>query len=344
MRIMPIAVGVVLLPVWVVVATIPLPAAVWPPPLSVSCSGGPGPAIDSKLKFVLTGAGASSDITTGATARYLPLLTQHTAHGSGINTIAINVGGDSMLGQATDYSYSITADGTDTVNVTAKSPFGVAYALETFSQFITPEHGTVACNALQVTDSPAFVHRGVMIDTGRRFYPVALVKQTIDGLAMTKQNILHFHLSEECFRVQSKAYPQLTQTPCVVGSNNNTAFYTHEDVADIVSYARARGVRVVPEFDMPGHSGGFCKALATAGLKCCGNQIEDDPEGVSVKIISTVLTEMAGLFPDEILNIGCDETGSRAPCTTENTKSLTLTLTPTLTLTLTLTLALTPDP
>lgn len=89
---------------------------------------------------------------------------------------------------------------------------------------------------------------------------VPLVKQTIDGLAMTKQNVLHFHLSEECFRVQSTTYPQLNGG-CVVDGNNNTAFYSHADVTDIVEYARLRGVRVLPEFDMPGHSGGFCSTL-----------------------------------------------------------------------------------
>ena len=80
---------------------------------------------------------------------------------------------------------------------------------------------------------------------------------------------------------------------------------------------------------MPGHSGGFCSRLSAAvtppsaggGIKCCGSQIEDDPEGQSAKIIGEVLTEMAGLFPDEVMNIGCDETGSSAPCTLANTKS-----------------------
>merc|ERR1719272_2357757 len=137
---------------------------------------------------------------------------------------------------------------------------------------------------------------------------------------MTKQNVLHFHLSEECFRVESTTYPQLT-AGCVDGAGNNTAFYTHADIAGIVRYAKLRGVRVLPEFDMPGHSGGFCTSLASAGLKCCGNQIEDDPAGASAKIIAAVLSEMATLFPDAVMNLGCDETGSSAPCTLQNTKS-----------------------
>ena len=70
----------------------------------------------------------------------------------------------------------------------------------------------------------------------------------------------------------------------------------------------------MPEFDMPGHSGGFCSSLATVGLKCCGNQIEDDVNGDSAKIIAAVLTEMASLFPDKVMNLGCDETVSTERC------------------------------
>ena len=315
-------------------AATPLPAAVWPPPLSASCGGGPGPTISGSLQFALSGAGAASAIAAGATARYAPLLTEHApaaaAAAAAIDTIAIDVlSGDETLGQATDYGYSMSygtaaaaaaaAAPVTTVNVVAASPYAVAYALETLSQFIGND-GQLACSSLHVDDAPRFPHRGLMIDTGRRFYPVPLVKSTIEGLAMTKQNVLHFHLSEECFRVQSLLYPALTAS-CVSDGNNNTAFYTQAEVRDIVAFARLRGVRVVPEFDMPGHSGGFCTALASAGIVCCGSQIEDDAAGASARIIASILSEMSGLFPDRLLHLGCDETGSAAPCDANNTKS-----------------------
>lgn len=87
-----------------------------------------------------------------------------------------------------------------------------------------------------------------MIDTGRRFYPVPFVKSIVDGLAMSRMNVLHFHLSEECFRIESKTFPQLTApNSCARGNGNNTAFYTHADIADLVAYSRLRGVRVLPE-------------------------------------------------------------------------------------------------
>jgi len=78
---------------------------------------------------------------------------------------------------------------------------------------------------------------------------------------------------------------------------------------------------VVPEFDMPGHSGGFCKGLESEGIQCCGSQIEDDSDGKGVQLINSILEEMMGLFPDAVMHIGCDETGSKAPCTLNNTKS-----------------------
>ena len=138
-----------------------LPASVWPAPVAYACSqDGDGPAMSSQLRYVVTGAGATSHITTNATARYLPFLTKHGAstrgqgqgHGQGhnqralsslvlpiIKQIAIAVGGDEVLGQATDYSYSIklASRSTDTISVVAASPYGVAYALETLSQLIS---------------------------------------------------------------------------------------------------------------------------------------------------------------------------------------------------------------
>lgn len=227
-----------------------LPAALWPAPRSATCTGGAGGSIASEVRISLAGAGATSDVATTATARYLPLFAKHAVAGGSVRELAVTVASsDETLGQDTDYSYSIKlGDGMQPV-IAAASPFGVAYALETLSQFIEESTGKLHCAQISVADAPTFLHRGIMIDTGRRFYPVPLVLMTIEGMAMTKQNVLHFHLSEECFRVHSATYPQLTAS-CVEGANNNTAAYSREDIATIVEYARLRGVRVLPEFDM----------------------------------------------------------------------------------------------
>ena len=89
---------------------------------------------------------------------------------------------------------------------------------------------------------------------------------------MTKQNVLHLHLSDSpCWRVESKIYPQLTlKCPMVKGDmNEDGMFYSQADIADVVEFARVRGIRVIPEFDIPGHAGGLCSNLADEGLQCC---------------------------------------------------------------------------
>jgi hexosaminidase len=79
-----------------------------------------------------------------------------------------------------------------------------------------------------------FEHRGIMIGTGRRFYPILLVRSILEGMAMNRMNILHLHLSEECFRVESKLFPGLT-SGCVVNSHNDTAFYTQAQIMKLVA-------------------------------------------------------------------------------------------------------------
>jgi hexosaminidase len=237
----------------------PLPSAVWPPPVSASCAGaGAGSAFSSSLSFHFSGHGESSPIAHNASARYLPILTEGSpASGGEITSISVFVDkSDEKLGFDTDYSYSLSVNGSE-VSVRSSSPFGVAYGLETLSQFIVEGANGAAlqCEMISVTDEPAFAHRGLSIDSARRFYLVELIKQTLRGLEMTKQNVLHLHLSDSpCWRVESKLYPQLTRTcPMVKGDlNEDGMFYSQADIADIVEFARVRGIRVIPEFDIPG--------------------------------------------------------------------------------------------
>ena len=153
--------------------------------------------------------------------------------GTCIDAVMVNVtSSDETLDRTTDYAYTITFpgnsgnsgnsgnDGNDgdstadttaaapftntVVSVTAASPYGVAYALETLAQLA--KQGCTG--AFTVSDAPDFPHRGLMIDTGRRFYSVPLVESVLEGMAAMKMNVLHMFLSELCFRVESKVYVQ----------------------------------------------------------------------------------------------------------------------------------------
>ena len=312
-----------------------LPSAVWPPPVSASCTGSVGSSFSSSLAFHFSGHGEKSPIARNAAARYLSILTEGAATSGSITHISVFVNvAEERLGLGTDYAYEISVKA-NKVQISAHSPFGVAYGLETLSQFIVRgDNGTAAlqCEAIDVVDAPAFAHRGLSIDSARRFYPVELIKQTLIGMAMTKQNVLHLHLSDSpCWRVESKVYPQLTRNCPMVrgGMNEDGMFYSQADVADIVEFARVRGIRVIPEFDIPGHAGGLCSHLQSEGLQCCLNtgprgkddQIINDAAGVGLKIVKTIFTEMSALFPDEAMHVGCDETTVTANCPLNGTTS-----------------------
>jgi hexosaminidase len=307
---------------------------VWPPPVSASCTGAAGSAFSSSLSFTFSGLGSSSSIARNASKRYLPILVDGAPAVGEITNVSIVVQtADETLGLGTDYAYEISVDGSK-VRISAHSPFGVAYGLETLSQFITKgvKGASLQCATISIIDEPAFAHRGLSIDTARRFYPVELIKQTLEGMAMTKQNVLHLHLSDSpCWRVESKTYPQLTlKCPMVKGNmNEDGMFYSHGDIADIVEFSRVLGIRVIPEFDIPGHAGGLCSSLKDEGLQCCehtgarGNddQILNDAAGVGLKIIKSLFTEMSALFPDDAMHVGCDEATNPAPCNPNITKS-----------------------
>ena len=300
---------------------------VWPLPQSQDCTaatvGGEAPiALATGWAFSPPagpgGAKCTSSVVSAALTRYMPILGAGSSTGA-LNKIKITVNSDSeVLGTNTSYGYRVGANSTGVV-IVAESPYGVAYALETLSQILSAND----CAAFDVEDAPSFVHRGMLIDTGRRFYPVSFVQRLLDGMAANKMNVLHMHLSEQCFRVQSTTFPQLSAAPCVETATNttNTGAYSHADIRSLVAYARDRGVRIIPEFDIPGHSGGFCTNLKSEGIACCGDQILDDAAGKSVGIMGRLFEEMGRLFPDEAMHIGCDETGVVPPCTLANTKA-----------------------
>jgi lysophospholipase L1-like esterase len=296
------------------------PPGVWPLPKSFSCTPlvAAGASLSTDLQLIAAGVGRGADVASAALARYRPLLVGTPSGGAGraaaeesgtIRSITIEVSSASTnLSASTNYSYSLKFTGGDTITATAASPYGVAYAMETVTQLV---NGTrLMCESLEISDEPQFAHRGLMIDSGRRFYPMPVVKTFVDGLAASKMNVLHLFLSEACWRVESKLFPQLTEPgSCVSHGSDNTAFYTQAEIKELVQFARLRGVRVLPEFDQPGHAAGLCATLGNAGLQCCGAQIKDDAAGKSVDIMKSLMTEMASLFPDEVMSIGSDETG-----------------------------------
>jgi hexosaminidase len=150
------------------------------------------------------------------------------------------------LGEDESYSLEIRSEA---ARLNAATPLGIMRGLQTFLQLVETTSGGFAVPAVMIRDHPRFPWRGLMIDVSRHFIPLDVLKRNLDGMAALKLNVFHWHLSDgQGFRVGSKKFPKLNR----MGSDG--LYYTQDQVRDLISYARERGIRVVPEFDMPGHS------------------------------------------------------------------------------------------
>lgn len=211
-----------------------------------------------------------------------------------------------------DESYHLVIDSKG-IELTAANPLGVMHGLETVLQLVEAGPQGWDLPAVRIDDSPRFAWRGLMIDVSRHFMPLDAVERNIDGMAAVKLNILHLHLSDdEGFRVESKRCPRLTE----MGSDG--LFYTQAQIRELIAYARDRGVRVVPEFDVPGHAVSWLVAYphlasgpAPQGLvRSQRDNLRpplDPTQEATYKLLDTVFGEMEKLFPDRYFHIGGDE-------------------------------------
>src|SRR5437016_12682647 len=194
----------------------------------------------------------------------------------------------------------------------APTVVGALRGLETFLQLLEGDRDGYYLPAIKIQDQPRFPWRGLLIDVGRHFEPMEVLKRNLDAMAAVKLNVFHWHLTEDQgFRVESKKFPKLHQ----LGSDGN--YYTQDQIREIVAYARDRGIRVVPEFDIPGHSTSWLVGYPELGSAPGPYTIERrpgifepalDPTRDEVyKFLDTFIGEMASLFPDAYLHIGGDE-------------------------------------
>ncbi len=232
--------------------------------------------------------------------------------------------------------YALIVDSTG-VKVEAAALGGFLYATETMKQLLPPEiYGNAKTDvkmllpAVKIFDAPRFAYRGMHLDTCRHFWSVAEVKKYLDVMAMFKINRFHFHLTEDQgWRMEIKRYPRLTE---VGGWRNGTmigkdwgsndgirygGFYTQDELRDIVAYAAALNITVIPEIDLPGHM--LAALTAYPELGCTGGPYEVWTRwGVSNEILCAgndavfdflegVLTEVMDVFPSEYIHIGGDE-------------------------------------
>jgi hexosaminidase len=211
------------------------------------------------------------------------------------------------LGEDESYDLTITDSG---AKLTAPTPLGILHGLETFLQLVQPSATGFSVPAVTIKDQPRFPWRGLLIDVSRHFIPIDVLKRNLDGMAAVKMNVLHWHLSDDQgFRVESKKFPKLT------GMGSDGLFYTQEEIREFIAYAHDRGIRVTPEFDIPGHSRswflGYPELSSGSGpytLEGGGiDPIMDPTQESTYKFLDKFIAEMAALFPDAYFHIGGDE-------------------------------------
>jgi hexosaminidase len=236
---------------------------------------------------------------------------------AGRATLTVSANNPSRLVQEVDddesYTLDVSASG---ATLTAPTTLGVLHGFETFLQLVQPTSDGFAAPAIHIEDKPRFPWRGLMIDVSRHFSPIEVIKRNIEGMAAVKLNVLHWHLSDDQgFRVESKAFPKLQE----MGSDG--MYYKQTEIREVIEYAADRGVRVVPEFDMPGHATAWFVGYPELSSGPGPYSIErrwgifdpamDPTREETYKFLDKLIGEMAELFPDHFFHIGGDEVNGK---------------------------------
>ncbi|WP_452602271.1 beta-N-acetylhexosaminidase [Pontimicrobium sp. MEBiC06410] len=212
----------------------------------------------------------------------------------------------------TDESYNLIVN-SNNIQITSNTDVGAIRGLETLLQLTNYNENGYYFEGVTISDSPRFVWRGLMIDAARHFQPIDVIKRNLDAMASVKLNVFHWHLTDDQgFRVESKTYPKLQELA------SDKQYYTQEQIKDVVAYATNLGIRVVPEFDVPGHASAILTAYPELGSKEDYNYAIERYAGVfdptlnptrdiTYTFLENLFTEITPLFPDEYFHIGGDE-------------------------------------
>lgn len=205
-----------------------------------------------------------------------------------------------------DESYRLDI-GAGTVSLQAAEEWGVLYGLNTLALLA---EGGIEVPACRIDDGPRFPWRGLLLDVARHFIPLPALLRCVEGMALCRLNVLHLHLTDDqAFRFPSRAYPRLAAEPC----------YSLADLELLVRFAAERGIRVVPELDMPGHTASWLRAYPAWGAGTAEpsrrfgvHEACLDPSNHEVyEAVAVLIDELGEVFPDPWLHIGGDEVHPR---------------------------------
>ena len=229
--------------------------------------------------------------------------------------VSITASGSETDASPRDESYQLTTRD-DGVLIEAPTVQGARWGLATLEQLLDLGPNGFSVPIVRIDDTPRYEWRGLLLDSCRHWLPKDLVLRTLEAMAAVKMNVLHWHLTEDqAFRIESKRYPRLHE----VGSGGS--YYTQDDVREVIETATSLGIRVVPEFDVPGHTTSWLVAYPDALSPFDGPQGRwrladtfdvqraalDPTRDSTYELLSGFFAEMADLFPDPVIHIGGDE-------------------------------------
>ena len=305
-----------------------------PRPATITQQQGPGLDIGTAQRLVIPLRDAAARAAAQslrerliATTSLRPVVVESIRAGIGDIAIASDA---REQGGTEAYSLAVTDRG---VSIRAATATGLFYGSVTLWQMLTEHAGTAPVHLAAVTiqDRPRFVWRGLMLDSARHMQSVAYVKQFIDWMAVHKLNTFHWHLADDQgWRIEIKRYPRLTSVgawrkavgPDAVDDNGRPVaryggFYTQAQIREVVAFAEARHVTIVPEIDLPGHSTALIAAYPQLGVRGFPAEPVATDYGLLPEVLNTddatfatvenILSEVMALFPGKFIHLGGDE-------------------------------------
>ncbi|EZF74912.1 hypothetical protein H105_03469 [Trichophyton soudanense CBS 452.61] len=250
---------------------------------------------------------------------------QNAPHGAMIRRVSVKVTDvNAKLAHKVDEFYSLTVSArSETIEIEAKTPWGARHAFTTLQQIVVYDDKTRQFyieRPFTISEGPQYPIRGILLDSGRNFISPSKIKEQIDAMALSKLNVLHWHITDtQSWPLEVKTYPKMTED-----AYSKSMVYSHATVRDIIKFAGDRGVRVIPEIDTPSHSSSGWKQI-DPDLVACGNSwwsndffphhtaLEPNPGQLDIaynktyEVLRKLYKEVTDLFEDEFHHLGGDE-------------------------------------